>query len=158
MNAPGMIQLFLYLVALLVLVKPLGLYMARVYSGESTPLHRLLALFESWVYRICGIRPEGEMTWKEYATALLLFNAAGALLLFLMQRRQGFLPLNPHGFGAVAPDLAFNTAVSFVTNTNWQAYGGETTMSFLTQMAGLAVQNFVSAASGWPCLRPSSEA
>jgi len=152
MNAPGMIQMFLYLVALLVLVKPLGLYMARVYSGESLPLHRLISPFERWIYRICGIQPDGEMTWKEYATALLLFNAAGALLLYLIQRSQAFLPLNPQQIRAVAPDLAFNTAVSFVTNTNWQAYAGETAMSYLTQMIGLTVQNFVSAASGMAAL------
>jgi K+-transporting ATPase ATPase A chain len=152
MNAPGMIQLFLYPVALLVFVKPLGLYMARVYSGESTPLHRLIAPFERWVYRSCGMRPEGEMTWKEYTTALLLFNAAGALLLYLIQRSQAFLPFNPQQISAIAPDLAFNTAVSFVTNTNWQAYAGETAMSYLTQMIGLTVQNFVSAASGMAAL------
>ena len=152
MNSPGMIQMFLYLVALLVLVKPLGLYMARVYSGESLPLHRLISPFERWIYRICGIQPDGEMTWKEYATALLLFNAAGALLLYLIQRSQAFLPLNPQQIRAVAPDLAFNTAVSFVTNTNWQAYAGETAMSYLTQMIGLTVQNFVSAASGMAAL------
>jgi K+-transporting ATPase ATPase A chain len=152
MNAPGMIQMFLYLVALLVLVKPLGLYMARVYSGESLPLHRLISPLERWIYKICGIRPDGEMTWKEYATALLLFNAAGALLLYLIQRSQAFLPLNPQQLRAVAPDLAFNTAVSFVTNTNWQAYAGETAMSYLTQMIGLTVQNFVSAASGMAAL------
>jgi len=152
MNAPGMIQMFLYLVALLVLVKPLGLYMARVYSGESLPLHRLISPLERWIYKICGIRPDGEMTWKEYATALLLFNAAGALLLYLIQRSQAFLPLNPQQIRAVAPDLAFNTAVSFVTNTNWQAYAGETAMSYLTQMIGLTVQNFVSAASGMAAL------
>jgi K+-transporting ATPase ATPase A chain len=152
MNAPGMIQMFLYLVALLVLVKPLGLYMARVYSGESLPLHLLISPLERWIYKICGIRPDGEMTWKEYATALLLFNAAGALLLYLIQRSQAFLPLNPQQIRAVAPDLAFNTAVSFVTNTNWQAYAGETAMSYLTQMIGLTVQNFVSAASGMAAL------
>jgi K+-transporting ATPase ATPase A chain len=152
MNAPGMIQMFLYLVALLVLVKPLGFYMARVYSGEPLPLHRLISPLERWIYRICGIRPDGEMTWKEYATALLLFNAAGALLLYLIQRSQAFLPLNPQQICAVAPDLAFNTAVSFVTNTNWQAYAGETAMSYLTQMIGLTVQNFVSAASGMAAL------
>ncbi len=152
MNAPGMIQIFLYLVALLVLVKPLGFYMARVYSGESLPLHRLISPLERWIYRICGIRPDGEMTWKEYATALLLFNAAGALLLYLIQRSQAFLPVNPQQISAIAPDLAFNTAVSFVTNTNWQAYAGETAMSYLTQMIGLTVQNFVSAASGMAAL------
>jgi K+-transporting ATPase ATPase A chain len=152
MNAQGMIQIFLYLVAFLVLVKPLGLYMAHVYSGESTPLHRVIAPFERWACRICGIRPEGEMTWQEYAMALLLFNAAGAFLLYLILRSQAFLPLNPQQVSAVAPDLAFNAAVSFVTNTNWQAYAGETTMSYLTQMMGLTVQNFVSAASGMAAL------
>jgi K+-transporting ATPase ATPase A chain len=152
MNVPAMIQISFYFVILLVLVKPLGGYMARIYSGEPTPLHRLIAPFERWMYRICGIRPEGEMTWQEYATALLLFNGAGAILLYLIQRSQAFLPLNPQQIGAVAPDLAFNTAVSFVTNTNWQAYAGETAMSYLTQMIGLTVQNFVSAASGMAAL------
>jgi K+-transporting ATPase ATPase A chain len=152
MNVPAMIQISFYFVILLVLVKPLGGYMARIYSGEPTPLHRLIAPFERWMYRICGIRPEGEMTWQEYATALLLFNGAGAILLYMIQRSQAFLPLNPQQIGAVAPDLAFNTAVSFVTNTNWQAYAGETAMSYLTQMIGLTVQNFVSAASGMAAL------
>ncbi len=152
MNATGMIQICIYFIVLLILVKPLGLYMARVYSGEATPLHRLIAPFERWFYRNCGIRPEREMTWKEYATALLLFNAAGAFLLYLIQRSQVFLPFNPQQISAIAPDLAFNTAVSFVTNTNWQAYAGETAMSYLTQMIGLTVQNFVSAASGMAAL------
>jgi K+-transporting ATPase ATPase A chain len=152
MNATGMIQICIYFIVLLILVKPLGLYMARVCSGEATPLHRLIAPFERWFYRNCGIRPEREMTWKEYATALLLFNAAGAFLLYLIQRSQVFLPFNPQQISAIAPDLAFNTAVSFVTNTNWQAYAGETAMSYLTQMIGLTVQNFVSAASGMAAL------
>ena len=116
--------------------------MARVYSGEAVFLSRIVGPVERWIYRCCRIDQEQEMDWKAYAGGLLIFSLAGFIILYLLQRLQGFLPLNPHGFAAVPPDLAFNTAVSFVTNTNWQAYGGETTMSFLTQMAGLAVQNF----------------
>jgi len=152
MNFPGMLQLSLFLAVLLAFVKPLGYYMARVYTGQPCLLDRLLGPFEGWIYRVCGIRPEGEMTWKEYAAAMLLFNAAGWFLLYLIQRCQVFLPINPQGITAVAPDLAFNTAVSFVTNTNWQAYAGETTLSYLTQMTGLTVQNFLSAASGMAVL------
>ena len=152
MNFPGMLQLSLFLAVLLAFVKPLGYYMARVYTGQPCLLDRLLGPFEGWIYRVCGIRPEGEMTWKEYAAAMLLFNAAGWFLLYLIQRCQVFLPINPQGITTVAPDLAFNTAVSFVTNTNWQAYAGETTLSYLTQMTGLTVQNFLSAASGMAVL------
>ena len=152
MNFPGMLQLSLFLAVLLAFVKPLGYYMARVYTGQPCLLDRLLGPFEGWIYRVCGIRPEGEMTWKEYAAAMLLFNAAGWFLIYLIQRCQVFLPINPQGITTVAPDLAFNTAVSFVTNTNWQAYAGETTLSYLTQMTGLTVQNFLSAASGMAVL------
>lgn len=152
MTLDGLWQLLLYVFVLLILVKPLGLYMARVYSGHPCLLDRLLGSFEGWIYRVCGIRHDGEMTWKEYATAVLLFNACGWLLLYLVQRCQAFLPLNPQQLTAVDPDLAFNTAVSFVTNTNWQAYSGETTLSYLTQMIGITVQNFASAASGMAVL------
>ncbi len=152
MTANGMLQIALYFIALIAAAVPLGRYMARVYSGEAVFLSRLAGPLERWIYRCCRIDQEQEMTWKAYAGGLLIFNLAGFLAVYLLQRLQGFLPLNPHGFAAVPPDLAFNTAVSFVTNTNWQAYGGETTMSFFTQMAGLAVQNFASAASGMAVL------
>ena len=148
MNLNGIVQILLYLGVLLALVKPLGSFMARVYQGEPCGLDRVFGPVERLIYRACGIRREEEMTWQTYAGALLLFSLAGLLFLYLLQRLQGMLPLNPQGMPAVSPDSSFNTAVSFVTNTNWQGYGGETTMSYLTQMAGLAVQNFVSAASG----------
>jgi potassium-transporting ATPase potassium-binding subunit len=144
----GAIQLALYLIVLLLLVKPLGLYMARVYEGKSVGLDRGLGWLERLVYRAGGIRPDAEQGWKAYAIAMLLFNFAGIVVVYLLQRFQGVLPFNPQGLGAVSPDSSFNTAVSFGTNTNWQGYGGETTMSYLTQMLGLTVQNFVSAAAG----------
>jgi K+-transporting ATPase ATPase A chain len=148
MTANGIFQFVVFFGVLLVIVKPLGAYMARVYEGKPTWLRRLLGPIERLIYSLAGIRPDEEMGWKTYTISLLLFNLAGMLLLYGLQRLQGWLPLNPQGFGAVAPDLSFNTAASFTTNTNWQAYTPETTMSYLTQMAGLAVQNFVSAATG----------
>jgi K+-transporting ATPase ATPase A chain len=126
--------------------------MARVYQGQSCGLERVLGFLERRIYRLCGIHPDEEMDWKTYGLAMLLFNAAGLLVLYSLQRVQGWLPLNTQGLGGVAPDLAFNTAASFATNTNWQAYGGETTLSYLTQMLGLTVQNFVSAATGMAVL------
>ena len=152
MTAKGILQIALYFIVLIAAAVPLGRYMARVYSGEAVFLSGLAGPLEKWIYRCCRIDQEQEMTWKAYAGGLLIFNLTGCLAVYLMQRLQGFLPFNPHEFSAVSPDLAFNTAVSFVTNTNWQAYGGETTMSFFTQMAGLAVQNFASAASGMAVL------
>ena len=137
---------------LLLLVQPLGLFMARVYEGERTFLSPAIAPLERLVYRVAGVDPAHEQDWKRYTLAVLLFNLAGFLFVYLLQRLQGVLPLNPQGFGAVSPDSSFNTAVSFATNTNWQGYGGETTMSYLTQMLGLGVQNFVSAASGMAVL------
>ena len=152
MTTNGFLQIGLYLIALVALAKPLGWYMARVYEGQPVWLNRLLGPVERGIYRLCGIKENEEMGWKLYGMAMLLFSAAGVLFLYGLQRLQGYLPLNPAGFGAVAPDLSFNTATSFVTNTNWQAYGGETTMSYLTQMLGLTVQNFVSAATGMAVL------
>ncbi len=152
MTPNGVLQLLLYLVVLLALVRPLGAYMARVYEGRSFGLDRVLGPLERLIYRLCGVRPDAEMDWKAYAVAMLLFNLAGMLLLYAIQRLQGALPLNPEKLGPVSPDLAFNTAASFVTNTNWQNYVGETTMSYLTQMLGLTVQNFASAASGMAVL------
>jgi len=152
MTTNGFVQIGLYLVLLLVLVKPLGWYMARVYQDEPIGLDRVLGPVEQFLYRLAGVRPEQEMDWKRYAVAMLLFSGAGVLFLYALQRLQGWLPLNPAGIGPVSPDLAFNTATSFVTNTNWQSYGGETTMSHLVQMLGLTVQNFVSAATGMAVL------
>lgn len=148
MTANGVMQIVLYLAVLLALVKPLGSYMAKVYQGESFGLNRILGPVERLFYRMFGIRQEDEMSWKIYAGAVIVFKLACFFLLYLILRLQGILPLNPQGFPGVSPDLAFNTAVSFITNTNWQAYGGEWTMSYLTQMTGLTVQNFLSAAQG----------
>jgi potassium-transporting ATPase potassium-binding subunit len=140
--------LALYLVATLLCVKPLGLYMANVMEGRPIWPLRAGARLEALVYRLCGVDPGAEMGWKVYAIALLVFNALGALLVYGLQRLQYWLPLNPEHFTAVSPDSSFNTAISFITNTNWQGYTPESTMSYLTQMAGLAVQNFLSAATG----------
>ncbi len=152
MTVYGYGQIVLYLVLLVGLGYPLGLFMARVYSREQTFLDRLMGPVERFVYRLSGVNPEEEMDWKQNALAMLVFNLAGILVVYALQRLQGFLPLNPQGFGAVSPDSSFNTAVSFGTNTNWQGYGGETTMSYFSQMLGLTVQNFVSAATGMAVL------
>ncbi len=152
MTAPGAVQLALYVGVLLALAKPLGIYMARVYEGRPMLLGRGLGPVERFLYRIAGVKPDDEMDWKRYALAMLLFNFVGFLLLYTLQRLQGALPADPAHLPAVAPDLSFNTAISFVTNTNWQSYSGEQTMSYLTQMFGLAVQNFLSAASGMAVL------
>jgi K+-transporting ATPase ATPase A chain len=148
----GFAQLALYVVVLLLLAKPLGLYMARVYQGQGIGLDRVLGRLERLIYRLAGVRPDAEQGWKAYTVAMLLFNFVGIVVVYLLQRLQGVLPLNPQGLAAVSPDSSFNTAVSFGTNTNWQGYGGETTMSYLTQMLGLTVQNFVSAAAGMATL------
>lgn len=142
------IQLILYFAILLLLAKPLGAYMAKVYQGERLFLDPILGPVERFLYRLSGIDSRSEMTWKTYAVAMLLFNILGLTVVYLLQRLQGTLPLNPQGLGAVLPDSAWNTAVSFASNTNWQGYGGETTMSYLTQMLGMTVQNFLSAATG----------
>jgi K+-transporting ATPase ATPase A chain len=146
------LQIGIFLLVLLLLVKPLGLYMANVYRGNRTFLTPVLEPIEKFIYRLSGVHGAGEMDWKTYAVAMLIFNIAGLILVYLIQRLQGILPLNPQGLEAVPPDLAFNTAISFATNTNWQSYGGESTMSYLTQMLALTVQNFVSAASGMAIL------
>jgi K+-transporting ATPase ATPase A chain len=148
MTANGNAQLTLYVVVLIALAKPLGAYMARVYQNQPFGLDRALGWLERLIYKASGVAPEAEMGWKTYALTMLLFNLAGVLAVYALQRLQGVLPLNPAGLGAVSPDSSFNTAVSFATNTNWQGYGGETTMSYLTQMLALTVQNFVSAATG----------
>jgi len=152
MTANGIAQLVFYVVVLLLLAKPLGAYMARVYENRPCGLDKALGWLERLIYRASGIRPTEEMGWKTYAVTMLLFNLAGLLVVYALQRLQGGLPLNPEKLGAVSPDSAFNTAVSFATNTNWQGYGGETTMSYLTQMLALTVQNFVSAATGMAVL------
>jgi len=152
MTFPDWLQIGLYLLVLLLLVKPLGAYMARVFQGERVFLTRVVGPVERFIYRIIGVRSDEEMDWKAYAVVMLLFNFAGLLLVYALQRFQSALPLNPQDLAAVKPDLAFNTAVSFATNTNWQSYGGETTMSYLTQMGGLSVQNFLSAATGMAIL------
>ncbi|KYF71719.1 ATPase [Sorangium cellulosum] len=152
MTASGAVQMALYLALLIGLSVPLGAAMARVYQGEGGLLARVLGPVERLIYRAAGVRPDQEMRWTDYAFAVLAFNLAGLLVLYALQRLQGVLPLNPEGMAAVPPDLAFNTAASFVSNTNWQAYGGESTLSHLTQMAGLGVQNFVSAATGMAVL------
>jgi K+-transporting ATPase ATPase A chain len=152
MTASGILQLGLYLVIILLLARPLGAYMARVYDGRRLALDRGLGWLERGLYRVCGVRPTEEMGWKAYAGAMLAFNLLGLLAVYALQRVQGLLPLNPNALSAVSSDSSFNTAVSFATNTNWQGYGGETTMSYLTQMLGLTVQNFVSAAAGMATL------
>ncbi len=132
----------------LLCVKPLGSYMADVMEGRAPLAQRLGGRFEHFLYRLSGVDASKEMSWKQYAIALLLFNLLGALIVYALQRLQLFLPLNPQKLSAVSPDSSFNTAVSFITNTNWQGYSGESTMGYLVQMAGLAVQNFLSAATG----------
>ena len=136
MTANGAFQLAIYVVVLLALAKPLGAYMARVYEGRPVGVDRALGWLERLVYRLGGVRADQEMGWKTYAATMLLFNVAGLLAVYVLQRVQGVLPLNPQGLSAVSPDSSFNTAVSFATNTNWQGYGGESTMSYLTQMLG----------------------
>ena len=148
MTTNSLLQVGLYVAVLLACVKPLGLLMARVYAGEV----RWLAPLERWLCRLCGIDPDQEMTWRQYASAVLTFSLLGLLAVYALQRLQGWLPLNPQSLPAVTADSSFNTAVSFATNTNWQGYGGETTLSYLTQMLGLTVQNFVSAAAGMAVL------
>jgi K+-transporting ATPase ATPase A chain len=144
----GWLQIALFVVIVVALVKPLGLYMTKVFNGERTFLSPVLRPVERGIYALCGIRENDDQHWLAYAFAMLLFNGATFFLLYAILRLQGYLPWNPQGFGGVAPDLAFNTAISFTTNTNWQNYGGETTLSYFSQMAGLTVHNFASAATG----------
>ena len=148
MSAQGLLQIALYFLVLLLLVKPLGAFMASVYEGRRTFLTPLLRPVERAIYRLAGVAEEQEVDWKRYTLGVLLVNFVGFVVVYLLQRLQGVLPLNPQGMAAVSPDSSFNTAISFATNTNWQGYGGESTMSYLTQMLGLAVQNFLSAATG----------
>ncbi len=158
MTPSGFLYIAVYFLVLLALTKPLGLFMARVFEGERTFLHPVLRPLEKLIYKICGVRETSEQRWTQYAGSILAFSLVSVLFVYAIQRLQGLIPLlNPMGFStghapgnatALTPDLAFNTAVSFMTNTNWQSYGGEQTMSYFTQMAALTVQNFVSAAAG----------
>ena len=150
MNA--LLYILIYLILLIGLAIPLGRYMARVYDGQARWAGRLLEPVERFLYRLSGVDPSAPMDWKRYAVSALAFNALGFTLLYLLLRLQGLLPLNPQHLEGLSPDLAFNTAVSFVTNTNWQAYSGEAALSYLSQMVGLTVQNFVSAATGMAVL------
>ncbi|MBL9027348.1 MAG: potassium-transporting ATPase subunit KdpA [Myxococcales bacterium] len=152
MTAHSIITLVVFLGVLTALAVPLGGYMARIYQGDLGLMGRILGPIERLFYRLAGVREDEEMDWKRYAFACLAFNLFGALAVYGIQRLQTVLPLNPDGMGEVAPELAFNTASSFTSNTNWQAYGGETTLSYFTQMAALTVQNFVSAATGMAVL------
>jgi K+-transporting ATPase ATPase A chain len=148
MTLNGWLQILSFLLAVFLVTPPLGSFMARVFTRQRTWLDPVMRPLERLIYRLTRVNEEHEMRWTEYAVAVLLFSLVSMLVLYFMQRLQASLPFNPQGFGGVAPDLAFNTAASFTTNTNWQAYGGESTMSYLTQMAGLAYHNFVSAAVG----------
>jgi K+-transporting ATPase ATPase A chain len=148
MTLNGWIQILIFCGIVILLVKPLGAYMTRVFNGERTLLSPLFAPVERGLYRLSGTSEKEEQHWTSYVFAMLLFNLAGFAILYALQRFQGFLPFNPAGMTAVGPELSFNTATSFVSNTNWQNYGGESTMSYLVQMAGLTVQNFASAATG----------
>jgi K+-transporting ATPase ATPase A chain len=143
-----LVQVGLFLTVLLLVTKPMGLWIANVMNGNCKIINRLGAPFERLIYRTLGTNPDTEMGWKQYAIALLLFNLVGVAFVYILQRWQVWLPLNPQHFSAVSVDSSFNTAISFVTNTNWQGYSGEVTMSYLTQMLGLTVQNFLSAATG----------
>jgi len=150
MTSLGVLQIFVYFLILLALTKPMGIFMARLFEGERTFLHPVIRPFERLVYKLSGVDENHEQHWTHYAGSLLAFSLVGILLTYIIQRIQGFLPFNPQGFGGklISPDLAFNTAVSFGTNTNWQVYTPETTVSYFTQMVGLAVHNFTSAAAG----------
>jgi len=150
MTSSGVLQILLFFALILVCVRPLGGYMAQVFDGRRTFLHPVMRWLEVLTYRIAGVREDVEQRWTQYTASVLAFSVFGFLLVYLLQRAQAYLPFNPQNFGTpnVTPDLAFNTAVSFLTNTNWQAYSGESTLSYFVQMAALAVQNFVSAAAG----------
>jgi K+-transporting ATPase ATPase A chain len=152
MTVNGYLQIVLFVGVLLLLVKPLGWYMARVYQGQPVLLERVLRPFERLIYRALGTHPEREMTWKTYALAMLAANALGLFVVYLLLRGQGGLPLNPQEFAGAEPHTALNIAISFASNTNWQNYGSESTLSYLTQMLGLTTQNFLSAATGMAVL------
>jgi K+-transporting ATPase ATPase A chain len=147
---PGVLQIVVFFLLIVALAKPMGLFLTQVYDGRRTFLHPVLRWLEALIYRLCGIREDEEQKWTQYSFSLIVFSVAGVVLAYIVQRAQGHLPLNPQNFGTpvMTPDLAFNTAVSFVTNTNWQSYSGESTMSYLVQMGALTVQNFLSGAAG----------
>ena len=147
MTLNGWAQIALFVAIVLLLTRPLGGYLDSVMAGRRTFLSPVLLPVERGLYRLAGVRPEEDQSWWVYCRDLLIFHIAGYVLLYLLLRLQGALPFNPLGMATIPPDLAGNTAMSFITNTNWQAYGGESTMSYLSQMAGLAVQNFLSAAT-----------
>src|SRR5579872_2899943 len=148
MTANGWFQIFLFLAVIFAITKPLGIFIARVFNRQKTFLDAVLRPIEKLIYRLTGVDEQREMRWTEYGIAMLLFSGVSLLLLYAIERVQQWLPLNPQRLTAVAPDLAFNTAVSFATNTNWQSYTPETTMSYFTQVVAFTVQNFVSAAAG----------
>lgn len=148
----GALQIIVYFAVLFSCVKPLGGYMAKVYNGEKTLLGKILQPIERIFYKLSSVNPDSEMDWKAYCLSVILFSLGGFVLLYSLLRFQDILPLNPQNLQAISPDLAFNTAVSFITNTNWQSYGGESTMSYFSQMVGLTVQNFISAAVGMAVL------
>src|ERR1700730_3695026 len=150
MTSTGILQIALFFGLVLVFIKPLGAYMARIFEGQRTFMHPALRWLELLTYKLIGVREEVEQRWTHYTASLLSYSIFGFLIVYLLQRARAYLPFNPQNFGTpnVSPDLAFNTAVSFVTNTNWQAYSGESTLSYFVQMAALAVQNFASAAAG----------
>ena len=148
MTVNGWIQILLFAAIIFAITKPLGNYMYRVFEGDRQPLPRLFGAIERLLYKLCGVDPKQHQDWKQYTLAMLVFSGMTLLVTYGIERLQHVLPLNPQNFPPVAPDLAFNTAASFTTNTNWQSYSGESTMSYLTQMAGLAWHNFMSAAVG----------
>src|ERR1700730_4006236 len=150
MTSIGILQILVFFGVILLVTKPVGLFLSRLFQGERTLLHPALRPLEVLVYKLCGVREDQEQRWTQYVASLLSFSIVSFVFVYVFQRLQGLLPLNPQGFGAaqVPPDLSFNTAMSFMTNTNWQAYSGESALSYLVQMAALTVQNFVSAAAG----------
>ena len=148
MTFNGWLQIAIFAVLVILIAKPFGGYMTRVFNGERTPLHLELRPIEAGIYKLCGVRENEELYWVNYAAAMLAFSFAGFVTMYGIQRLQNLLPFNPAGQDAVSPDLAFNTSTSFITNTNWQNYSGETTMSHLVQMLGLTHQNYLSAATG----------
>ncbi len=148
MTTLGWMQIILFSVAIFALTKPMGVFMYRIFEGHEQPLPRLFGGLERLLYRLCGVDPAKEQTWQTYTFGLLVFSALGVVVTYAIERLQHVLPFNPQGLPAVGDALAFNTAASFTTNTNWQSYVGEATMSYFTQMAGLAWHNFTSAAAG----------
>src|SRR6266508_3278938 len=148
MTTIGWIQILLFSIVIFAVTKPIGIYMFRIFEGDRQPLPRLFGPIERLIYRLCGVDPKEQQDWKQYALAMLLFSSITLIVTYAIERLQHVLPLNPAKLGPVPADLAFGTASSFTTNTNWQAYGGESTMSYLTQMAGLAWHNFISVGVG----------